>query len=144
MLHGVNGVTLRDKVCNREIRKGLDVEWLLRITRSQLRWFGHVTRMLDVKIGQASTSGYNHGKATQVRPRTRWRDNSSDFAWSCFCMEPAKFSEIAVDHELFRVLLGLLLLWNWLRAWTVFIIINLFLRCCESQIIFVALIISIL
>jgi len=39
-------VTLRDKVRNCEIRKAL------RIERSQLRWFGHVSRMLQERLAR--------------------------------------------------------------------------------------------
>ena len=46
ILPRVHGVTLHDKVRRCEIHKTLDVEPLhLRIERSQLRWFGHVSRM---------------------------------------------------------------------------------------------------
>jgi len=40
-----HGVTLCDKVRSCEIRKALNVEPLLRIRGSQLRWFCHVSRM---------------------------------------------------------------------------------------------------
>jgi len=43
-LRRVHGVTLRDKVRSCEIPKALNVERLW-ICRSQLRWFGHVSRM---------------------------------------------------------------------------------------------------
>jgi len=46
------------------------------------------------------------GKRPRVRLRTRWRDYISNLAWSCLGVEPAVLSEIAVDHEVFRVLLG--------------------------------------
>jgi len=42
------------------------------------------------------------------RPRTSWRDYTSDFAWSVLGVEPAELSKIAVDREVFWVLLGLL------------------------------------
>ena len=45
-LRRIKGITLLDKVCNSEIHNSLNVEsLLLRIERSQLRWFGHVSRM---------------------------------------------------------------------------------------------------
>jgi len=44
-LRRVHGVALRDKVRSCEIREAPDVESFHRIERSQLRWFGHVTRM---------------------------------------------------------------------------------------------------
>jgi len=39
---------------------------------------------------------------------TRWRDYISVLAWSGLGVEPAELSEIVIDHEVFRVLLGLL------------------------------------
>jgi len=47
------------------------------------------------------------GKRPRGRPRTRWSDYISDFAWSCLGVEPEELSEISVDREIFRVLLGL-------------------------------------
>ena len=44
-LRRIEGVTLFNKVRSSEIRKYLNTEpLLLRIERSQLRWFGHVSR----------------------------------------------------------------------------------------------------
>jgi len=48
------------------------------------------------------------GKRPRVNPRTRWSDYISDLAWSCLTMEPTELSEIAVDREVFRVLIQLL------------------------------------
>ena len=45
---------------------------------------------------------------TEGRPKTRWRDYITDLAWSRLGVEPAELSEIAGNHEVFRVL-GLLL-----------------------------------
>ena len=45
-LQKIEGVTLFNKMRSSEIRKSLDIEpLLLRIERSQLRWFGHVSRL---------------------------------------------------------------------------------------------------
>ena len=44
-LRRVHGVTLRDHVRNCETRKSLNVQPLLQIERSQLRWFDYVTKM---------------------------------------------------------------------------------------------------
>jgi len=51
-LRRVKGVTLRDKVRSCDIRKTLNVEQFLRIERSQLRWFGHVSRMSHVRLAR--------------------------------------------------------------------------------------------
>jgi len=37
-----------------------------------------------------------------------WRDYTFDLSWSRLGVEPAELSEIAVDREVFRILLGLL------------------------------------
>jgi len=47
------------------------------------------------------------GKRPKVCPRARWRNYISDLAWSLLGVEPAELSEISVDREVFRVLLGL-------------------------------------
>ena len=45
-LHRIGGVTLFNKMRSSEIQKSLNIEpLLLRIERSQLRWFGHESRM---------------------------------------------------------------------------------------------------
>jgi len=51
-LRRVHCVTLRDKVRSCEVRKALNVEPLLRIERSQLRWCGHVTRMSQERLAK--------------------------------------------------------------------------------------------
>jgi len=57
-----HGVTLLDKVHSCEIRKSWYVEQLLRMETYQLRWFGHVTRLLPKRVGGESPV-YAHGKA---------------------------------------------------------------------------------
>ena len=45
-LRRISGLTLSDKVKSADIRESLNIEsLLLRLERSQLRWYGHVTRM---------------------------------------------------------------------------------------------------
>ena len=54
-LRRIEGVTLFNKVRSSKIRKSLNIEpLLLRIERSQLRWFGHVSRMPQEKTPQTS------------------------------------------------------------------------------------------
>jgi len=48
------------------------------------------------------------GKRPRGCPMTRCSDYISDLAWSRFGVETAELSEIAVDREVLRVLLGLL------------------------------------
>jgi len=65
LLCRLHGVTLGDKVRSCEIYKDLNVEPFPRIERSQVRWFGHVTRNALGKIGEAGPAGYTKGKAVQ-------------------------------------------------------------------------------
>ena len=46
------------------------------------------------------------GKWPRGRPRPRWSDYISDFAWSYFGVEPAESFESAVDRQVFQILLG--------------------------------------
>ena len=83
-----------------EIGKALNLEPLLRIERSEIRWSGHVTR----KIGEGRPAGYSHGKRAQrsTKDQMAW----PTLAWSILGMEPAELSEIADNREVFQVLLG--------------------------------------
>ena len=81
-LRRVAGLSLRDKVRSSDIRRELGVEpLLLRVQRSQLRWFGHLIRMppgrLPLEVFQARPTG----RRPRGRPRTRWRDYISLLAW---------------------------------------------------------------
>ena len=50
-LRRIEGVTLFNKVRSSEIQKSLNIEPLLfRIERSQLRWFGHVSKMPQKRL----------------------------------------------------------------------------------------------
>ena len=73
------------------MRKILNLESLSRVERSQLRWFGHVTRMSWERLARKVVL------ATQTGNRPRWSDYISDLASSRLGMEPAELSEIAAD-----------------------------------------------
>ena len=47
-------------------------------------------------------------KRPRSRPRPRWSDCISDISWYHLGVEPVELSEIAVDRDIFQVLLGLL------------------------------------
>jgi len=89
-LRKVLDVTLRDKEHRSEIRKARDVKLLLRIDRSQIRWFGHVSRMLQERLARQVLLATPTGKRPRGRPKTRWPDYIPDLAWSRHGVEPGK------------------------------------------------------
>ena len=62
-LRRIEGITLFNKVRSSEIRKSLNIELLLlRIERSQLRWFGHVSRMPQERLPKQALLAKANGK----------------------------------------------------------------------------------
>jgi len=62
-LRRVHDATLPAKVRCCEIRKEMKVQPLLRIERSQLRWFSHVSRMSQERLMRQALHGYTLRKA---------------------------------------------------------------------------------
>ena len=70
-LRKIEGVTLFNKVRSSEIRKSLSIEpLLLRIERSQLRWFGHASRMPQERLPKQALLAKANGRRPVGRPRT--------------------------------------------------------------------------
>jgi len=68
-LRRIEGVTLFNKVCSSEIQKSLNIEsLLLRIERSQLRWFGHVNRIPQERLPKQAL-------LAKVKGKGRWDDH---------------------------------------------------------------------
>uniref|UniRef100_A0A669BJZ3 Reverse transcriptase domain-containing protein n=1 Tax=Oreochromis niloticus TaxID=8128 RepID=A0A669BJZ3_ORENI len=127
-LRRVAGLSLRDRVRSLAIREGLRVEpLLLHIERSQLRWFGHLTRMppgrLLGEVFRACPTGRRPRGRPRTRwrdyisrlawerlgvPRTRWRDYISRLAWERLGVPPDKLEEVAGEREVWASLLRLL------------------------------------
>jgi len=80
LLRRVHGVTLRDKVSSCGILRVLNVEPLLRIERSQLCWFDHVSRMSHERLARHVLLAKLTGKRPRGRPRSRWSGYISDLA----------------------------------------------------------------
>jgi len=83
----------------------VNVEPLLRIERSQLCLFGHVSRMSHESLAKQVLLAKLTGKRPRDLPRSGWNDFIFDLAWSRVGVEPAELSEIAVDREVFQDLL---------------------------------------
>jgi len=125
------GVTLLNKLRSCDIQRALNVETLLWIERTQLRYFGHVSRMPHERLVIQVLLAKPTGVWPRCPPRTSWIDYTSYLAWSRLGVEPAELSKIAVDCEVFQALLGLLLprlsqeekqAWKWMK-WMTFTLV---------------------
>jgi len=70
-------MTLRDKLRICEIRRALNAEPLLRIERSKLRWFGHVSRIPHETVVRQVLLAKPTGKRPRGRPKSGWSDYTS-------------------------------------------------------------------
>ncbi|KAK5851386.1 hypothetical protein PBY51_002187 [Eleginops maclovinus] len=104
-LRRVAGISLRDKVRSSVIREGLGGEpLLLRVERSQLRWFGHLVRMPPGRLPREVSQARPAGK----RPWTRWRDYISSLAWGRLGILQSELVDLARERNLWGSLLELL------------------------------------
>ena len=91
--------TLFNKVCSSEIRKSLNLEQLLlRIGRSQLRWFGHVSRTPQEKFPKQALHAKANGRRPVGRPRTRWTNYIKDLGWNCLGLHPSGMMVVMEDR----------------------------------------------
>ena len=97
-LRRISGLTLLDKVKGADIRESLNIEsLLLRLDRSQLRWYGHVTRMFQKRIAKKLLCSTPIGRRPRGRPRTRWRDYVENLSWSRLSIPAEHLSFVAED-----------------------------------------------
>ena len=74
-----------------------------------VRQFSHVSRMPNERLLKQVLLAKPTGKPPRFRPKARWSNCISDLAWSRLGVEPAtELPEIAVDREVFHVLLWML------------------------------------
>ena len=107
-LRRISGLILLDKVKSADIRESLNIEaLLLRLERSQLRWYGHVTRMSQERTKKLLCST-PIGRRPRGRPRTRWRDYVEDLSWSRLGIPAEHLSFVAEDRDAWRLQLELL------------------------------------
>ena len=79
----ISGLTLQDKVKSADIRESLNIEsLLLRLERSQMRWYGHVTQMSQKRTAKKLLCSTPIDRKPRGRPRTRLRDYVEDLSWS--------------------------------------------------------------
>ena len=68
-LQKIKGITMFNKLCNTAIREYRNIELLLlRVERSLLRWFGHVSRMPQEQLPNQTLYAAVSGKRPVGRP----------------------------------------------------------------------------
>ena len=108
-LQKIERVTLFNKVRSSEIRKSLNIKpLLLRSERSQLRWFGHVSRMPQEKLPKQALLAKANKRRPVGRPRTMWIDYIKDFGWNRWGLHPNEMMEVIEDRAVWRLNLELL------------------------------------
>ena len=84
-LRRISGLTLLDKIKSADIREFLNMEsLLLRLERSQLRLYGHVTRKYQERTPKKLLRSTPIGRRPKGRPITRWWDFYTDDETSIF------------------------------------------------------------
>ena len=92
-----------------EIQKSLNIEpLLLRTERSQLRRFGHVSRMPQERLPKQALLAKAKGRRPVARSRARWTDYMEDLGWNRLGLCPSKMMEVMEDCEVWRLNLELL------------------------------------
>ena len=89
-LRKIEGVTLFNKVRSS------------RIERSQLRWFGHVSRMPQERLPKQALLAKANGRRPVGRPRTRWTDYIEDVGWNRLELHPSEMMEVMEDRDVWR------------------------------------------
>ena len=109
LLQRIEEATLLNKMRSSEIRKYLNIEpLLLRIKRSQLRWFGHVSRMSRERLLKQAVLAKANGKRPVERFRTRCTNYIEDLGWNRLGLYPREMMELMEDLEVWRLNLKLL------------------------------------
>ena len=114
----IRGLSLLDKVKSTDIRRSPNIKpLLLRIERSQLRWYGHVTRMSHEWTAKQLMDALPSGKKLRGRPRTRSQNYVEDLARLRFGIPPAESPLVAGDRDARRSQLEVLLLQPQKNKW---------------------------
>ena len=108
-LRRISGLILLNKVKSADICETLNIESLLfRLETSQLRGYGHVTRMSHERIAKKLLCSPPIGLRPRGRLRTRWRDYVEDLGWSRLGIPAERLSFVAEDRDTWRIQLELL------------------------------------
>ena len=108
-LRRVAGISLRDRVRSSVTRERLGLEpLLLRLERSQLRWFRHLVRMPLERLPREVLEACPTGGRPRGRPRTRWRDYINSLAWDRLGIPQDQVANVAREREIWSDLVELL------------------------------------
>ena len=108
-LRRISGFTLLDENISADIRESLNIESLLLwLERSQLRWYGHVTRMTQDRTAKQLLYSTPIGRRPLGHPRTRWRDYIEDLGWSRLGIPRKHLPVVAQDRDAWKVQLQML------------------------------------
>ena len=89
-----------DRVPNSEIQNSLNVEsLLLRIERSQLRWFDHENKMPQERFPKQALFAAPDGKRPVGRPRKGWMDHVEDLGWNRLGLYRNEMKEVVEDRN---------------------------------------------
>ena len=93
-------------------RERLGVEpLLLRLERSQLRWFGHLVRMPLERLPREVLEARPTGRRPRGRPMTRWRDYIDSLALDRLRIPQEEVANVAREREVWSSLVEFLPLW---------------------------------
>ena len=99
-LERIEGVTLFNKVRSSEIQKSPNIKLLLlQIKRSQLDWFGCVSRMPLERVLKQVLPAKANGRRPVGRPRTRWTNYIENLGRNRLRLYPSKMMNEVVDCE---------------------------------------------
>ncbi len=91
-----------DRIRNSVIRESLNIEpLLLKIEKSQLRWFGHVLRMPTNRLPQRVYSAQPTGRRPVGRPRRSWRVHLNGLC-DRLGVSSTGVQTVAVDRDLWK------------------------------------------
>jgi len=106
-LRRVAGLSLRDRVRSSDIRRNFGVEpLLLRVERSQLRWFEHLIRMPPGRLPFEVFQAHPTGRRPRGRPRTCWEDYISHLAWERLGISQEELESVAGEKQAWGALLS--------------------------------------
>ena len=94
-LRRIEGVTLFSKVRSSEIWKSVNIEpLLLRIERSQLRWFSHVRRMPQKRLSKQAILAKANGRRPVGWPKTRRTNYIENLGWNRLGLHSSEMMDV--------------------------------------------------